>query len=91
MKLEMILVWEESIMADKEFTLEELKQYDGQNGNKAYVAIDGVVYDMTDVKPWAGGKHHGNTAGNDLSDVIIHAPHKKSVLSKLTAVGKLVK
>ncbi|WP_125763472.1 cytochrome b5 domain-containing protein [Companilactobacillus hulinensis] len=78
-------------MADREFTLEELKQYNGQDGNKAYVAIDGVVYDMTDVKPWAGGKHHGNVAGQDLSEVIPNAPHKKSVLPKLPVVGKLVK
>ncbi|APX71741.1 cytochrome B5 [Companilactobacillus allii] len=78
-------------MTDKEFTLDELKQYDGQNGNKAYVAIDGVVYDMTNVGPWEGGNHHGNTAGNDLSEVIPNAPHKKSVLPKLPVVGKLIK
>lgn len=76
-------------MTEKQFTLDELKQYNGQNGNPAYVAIDGIVYDMTDVEPWQGGKHHGNVAGQDLSEVIGHAPHKRSVLAKLTAVGKL--
>ncbi len=78
-------------MAEKEFTLEELKKYDGQNGNPAYVAIDGTVYDMTNVGPWAGGKHHGNTAGNDLSSAILKAPHGKSVLGKLPVVGVLAK
>lgn len=75
-------------LAEKTFSKEELAQYDGSDGKKAYVAIDGLVYDVTDVKPWAGGKHHGQTAGQDLSTVITKAPHKKSVLTKLTVVGK---
>ncbi|WP_461244218.1 cytochrome b5 domain-containing protein [Secundilactobacillus muriivasis] len=73
----------------KTFTKEELKQYDGQDGRKAYVAIDGTVYDLTDVPAWQGGKHHGQMAGNDLSEVIKKAPHQKSVLAKLPVVGTL--
>lgn len=76
-------------MSEKQFSLEELKQYNGENGQPAYVAIDGIVYDVTDVEPWKGGKHHGNVAGNDLSEIINHAPHKHSVLAKLNEVGKL--
>ena len=38
-----------------EFTLEELAAYDGQNGSPAYIAIDGVVYDVTDVPQWTNG------------------------------------
>lgn len=49
-------------MEEKIFTEEELGKYDGQNGNPAYVAIDGVVYDVTDVSAWNGGVHHGNKA-----------------------------
>lgn len=33
----------------KEFTIEELEEYDGENGKPAYVAIDGIVYDVTNV------------------------------------------
>ncbi len=36
----------------KTFTLEELKQFNGQNGQPAYVAVDGVVYDVSNVGPW---------------------------------------
>ena len=32
----------------KEFTLEELAEYNGVNGKKAYVAYQGQVYDVTD-------------------------------------------
>lgn len=37
-------------MAEKTFTVEELKQFDGQDGHKAYVAVEGVVYDVTGVE-----------------------------------------
>lgn len=73
-----------------ELTLEQLKQYDGKDGNKAYVAIDGTVYDLTDIGAWKDGQHHGLTAGHDLSKEILNAPHKKSVLAKLPVVGRLV-
>ena len=71
-------------------TKEELKQYDGKDGHKAYVAVDGTVYDVTGVEAWQNGEHHGNLAGQDLSAVIMNAPHKKSVLNNLPVVGKLV-
>ena len=76
--------------SNKEFTLDELKEYDGQNGNKAYVAVDGVVYDVTDVGAWKNGEHkNGITAGKDLSEEINKSPHGKDVLKDLPVVGKL--
>ena len=66
-----------------QLTLEELKMYDGQNGNPAYIAVDGVIYDVTNVSPWSGGKHNGFTAGQDLTDAIKNvSPHG---LAKLRA------
>ncbi|MDW3023451.1 cytochrome b5 domain-containing protein [Ligilactobacillus salivarius] len=76
-------------MTEKIFTLDELKNYDGKEGRKAYIAVDGVVYDVTNVAAWQGGTHHGNNAGNDVSDRIVKAPHGKSILEKLEIVGKL--
>ncbi|HSP46782.1 MAG TPA: cytochrome b5 domain-containing protein [Clostridiaceae bacterium] len=77
---------------DMEFTLEELAKYNGKDGNRAYVAVDGIVYDVTDVPPWKGGEHQGRvSAGNDLSDEIEDlSPHGKSVLEDLPVVGTLV-
>lgn len=73
------------------FTLEQLSQYNGKNGNKAYVAVDGVVYDVTDVPAWANGEHkNGLTAGNELSDEILSSPHGKKVLEILPVVGTFV-
>lgn len=76
-------------MTEKIFTLDELKNYDGKEGRKAYIAVDGVVYDVTNVAAWQGGTHHGNNAGSDVSDRIVKAPHGKSILEKLEVVGKL--
>ncbi len=70
-------------------TLDELKAYDGKNGNPAYVAVDGVIYDVTNVKGWNNGSHQGYTAGTDLTDVISKAPHRTSVLKNLTVVGAI--
>lgn len=77
-------------MTEKTFTKDELAKYNGENGAKKYLAIDGVVYDVTNVDAWGGENHHGNKPGADLSQQILKAPHKKSVLGKLTEVGKLV-
>ena len=34
---------------------ETLALYNGRNGNAAYVAINGTVYDVTDVPQWRNG------------------------------------
>lgn len=73
--------------ASKVFTLEELAKYNGENGAKAYVAVDGVVYDVTDA--WGGANHHGAKAGTDVSELIKQSPHGKSVLSRVPIVGNL--
>lgn len=48
-------------------TKEELAQNDGSEGKPAYVAVNGLVYDMTQVIQWAGGTHFGLYAGRDVS------------------------
>ncbi|WP_036931397.1 cytochrome b5 domain-containing protein [Proteocatella sphenisci] len=75
---------------EKTFTLDELEEYDGKDGAKAYIAVDGVVYDVTDVKPWSGGEHNGYEAGKDLTEEIKNvSPHGVSKLEGITVVGKL--
>ena len=74
---------------EKVFSVDELKKYDGQNGNSAYVAVDGVVYDVTNASKWQKGSHQGLTAGKDLSKEINSSPHGKSVLKDIPVVGKL--
>ncbi|MCI1287542.1 MAG: cytochrome B5 [[Lactobacillus] timonensis] len=74
----------------KTFSKAELAKFNGKNGHPAYVAVDGVVYDVSHKDAWKGGQHHGNLAGQDLTDVLWNkSPHKDSVLSGLPVVGKL--
>lgn len=81
---------DEPIM-EREFTLEELAEYNGTNGKPAYVAINGIVYDMSNIGPWSGETHFGLFAGNNLTDQFMGC-HRgaQSVLGKLCPVGKLV-
>lgn len=76
-------------MTEKTFTVAELSQFDGTNGQPAYVAIDGTVYDVSNVPAWADGQHHGNVAGKNLSAAILKSPHGKGVLKKLPVMGTL--
>lgn len=81
---------ETTVTQELSLTLEELKQYDGQNGNPAYVAVDGIIYDVSKVRKWKDGKHEmGVTAGQDLSELIGQSPHGKAILSEATVVGKI--
>lgn len=80
----------EASLEDKVFTIEELAKFDGRNGNLAYIAVDGTVYDVTNMNSWKGGLHKENiSAGRDLSKEINKSPHGKSVLKKLSIVGRL--
>jgi len=73
----------------KVFTLDELAQYDGQNGNAAYIAIDKVVYDVSDISEWRNGQHYGAKAGEDLTEAFKNSPHAASILDEATVVGSL--
>lgn len=74
----------------KTFTKEQLRQYDGQAGRPAYVAIAGTVYDVSAKSAWQGGQHHGNLAGRDLTATLLEqSPHGEKVLAALPIVGKL--
>ena len=74
----------------KEFSLKELKRYNGKVGNRAYVAYDGVIYDLTDSFLWQDGKHQViHYAGEDLTDGLDKAPHGIDFLKRFPVIGKL--
>ena len=81
----------------KTFTAEELKKYNGKDGMPVYVAVDGIVYDLSKSKYWKSGEHMKmHAAGADLSAAIheqapkmIH--HDGKILEKMPKVGVLAK
>lgn len=74
----------------KEFTLDELAQYDGAQGRPVYLLHRGKVYDVSDSPLWAGGEHMGShRAGGDLTAEIASAPHGLEVFERYPQVGVL--
>ncbi|MFC2170291.1 cytochrome b5 domain-containing protein, partial [Acidobacteriota bacterium] len=77
-------------VSPKRFSVSELKKFDGKEGRPAYVALKGKVYDITNSNFWKEGKHMGrHSAGYDLSEMIINAPHDGEVFIKFRIVGEL--
>ncbi len=72
-------------------TLDELSAYNGKDGQPAYIAIDGVIYDVTGLAQWSGGEHNGFEAGNDLTEEIKEiSPHGVAKLKAVPVVGEVV-
>lgn len=75
---------------EKTVSEEELHANDGQEGRPAYVAKDGVVYDVSASLMWRSGQHmRRHDAGNDLTADFPAAPHDESVLQRVPRVGTL--
>ena len=71
----------------KEFTEDELAQYNGKNGNPTYVVYKGKVYVVSATFLWKDGTHQVlHSAGVDLTDAMKQAPHGGEVLERFPIV-----
>lgn len=74
----------------KDFTAEELAEFDGQNGKAAYVAYQGKVYDVSESAMWVDGDHEAmHMAGSDLTEAHEDAPHDVYI-TDFTEIGRLI-
>lgn len=73
-------------------TLEALSEFDGREGRNAYVAIDGVLYDVTNSSQWPNGLHRGSVqAGQDLTLILdTESTHGRELLARVPKIGYLV-
>jgi predicted heme/steroid binding protein len=67
---------------------EELSYFNGQNGKQAFVAVDGIIYDVTNDSAWGAGKSRLFITGRDLSP-FFRSEEKKEELLYLPIVGYL--
>jgi len=75
---------------EETFTMDEIAQYDGKDGNPAYIVVDGVVYDVTDVGQWSSGSHFNFEAGADVTEALQDsAPHGANMLNQAEVVGTI--
>ncbi len=58
----------EEEMAYEEYTLDELAKYNGKDGMPAYIAIDGLIYDVSETPQWMEESHGGSMADTDISE-----------------------
>lgn len=78
-------------MPERRFSEMELRAYNGERGQPAYIACNGVVYDVTDAPHWRGGMHREmHYAGLDLTRSLRKAPHDAGVFQRVRRVGVLV-
>ncbi|MCD6580353.1 MAG: hypothetical protein J7K90_01005 [Desulfuromusa sp.] len=71
-------------------TIEELAKFDGCDGRAAYVAISGVIYDVSTSPRWKEGDHEGaHQAGRDLTEELKSAPHVRTLVERFPIVGKI--
>ncbi len=76
-----------SVAAIQTVTLAELAKYTGQNGQPAYIAVNGLVYDVTSY--WKNGQHKGLQAGTDMTTAFAGSPHSQAILNDLPVIGQL--
>jgi predicted heme/steroid binding protein len=84
-----IALSQQNHLNQRDLTLQELAEFNGKDGNPAFVAVNGTVYDVTNNAAWAAASHFGLTAGKDLTSEFASCHAGQSILSKLKVVGKL--
>lgn len=76
----------EKTVEERIFTIDEVSKYNGEDGNPSYIAIKGIVYDISNIAILKNGKHHGVTGGKDVTKIF---PHDINILKRAKVVGKL--
>jgi len=76
--------------ADGRYSADGLSQFDGREGRPAYIAYNGILYDVTGSKLWKDGSHlKKHNAGNDLTELLKTAPHGEEKVLAMPVAGAL--
>ena len=76
--------------AGGDITGASLAAFDGKEGRKGLVAVDGKLYDVSASRLWKEGVHmRKHSAGQDLTEALKAAPHGAEVMERVLAAGSL--
>ena len=73
----------------KEYTRAMLALRNGRDREEIWIALDGLIYDVTDSRLWREGQHYEHWAGQEMDKELEDAPHNKEVVEKFKIVGRL--
>lgn len=71
------------------YTRAQLALRNGQDKPEIWVALNGMIYDVTLSRLWRNGKHYEHWAGQDLTPELADAPHTEKVFDKFKIIGVL--
>lgn len=88
-KLDVVFTVEEQQRLDTvPITPAQLAEATCDDGRNCWIAVDGVVYDISVFPAWARGAHHGVRAGTDATEKFVNSGHAKAYLEKMPVVGR---
>jgi len=71
------------------YTRSQLALRNGQDKPQIWIALHGIIYDVTTSRLWRDGKHYEHWAGQDLTHELGDAPHTEKVFDKFKPIGRL--
>ncbi|HMV08059.1 MAG TPA: cytochrome b5 domain-containing protein [Cyclobacteriaceae bacterium] len=72
------------------YSRSQLALRNGQDKPQIWIALNGIIYDVTASRLWRDGKHYEHWAGQDLTHELIDAPHTEKVFDKFKPIGRLM-
>jgi len=71
------------------YSAEELSQYNGKNNQPSYVALDDIIYDVSNLEEWNDMQEDNSLAGKDVSEIIKDSSIKELIIEEAPEVGIL--
>ncbi|NJN27655.1 MAG: cytochrome b5 [Cyclobacteriaceae bacterium] len=73
----------------KIYTLSQLALRNGHDREEIWCSYQGKIYDLSNSRMWAKGRHYEHWAGQDLTAELEDAPHQAQVFDKFEVIGLL--
>jgi len=71
------------------YSIEELSHYNGKNNQPSYIAIDDIIYDVSNIEEWNDNLDDNFSAGKDVTEIINDSSIKELIIEEAPEVGIL--